>query len=71
VTWQALPSAYYKAIIALIGVPSSGVAGIHSICHNAYSSTLRSYGFKTLVKATTEQGSSSDPVPGESYCRQL
>ena len=71
VTWQKLPSAYYAAVIDLIGVPSTGTAGANSYCSNKYASTLAQYGFKALGKATTAQSTSSDPVPGKSYCRQF
>lgn len=71
VTWQSLPAAYYAAVIDLIGVPSSGKAASTSYCSNAYASTLTDYGFVPLKKATTAQSTSSDPVPGSSYCRQF
>ncbi len=71
VTWQKLPAPYYAAVIDLIGVPSTGTAGANSYCQNTYASTLKTYGFVPLAKATTAQSTSSDPVPGSSYCRQF
>jgi phosphate transport system substrate-binding protein len=71
VTWQKLPALYYDAVIDLIGVPSTGTAGANSYCSDKYKSTLTTYGFVPLAKATTAQSTSSDPVPGSSYCRQF
>jgi phosphate transport system substrate-binding protein len=71
VTWQELPAAYYSATIALIGVPSSGTAAKTSVCDDTYSKDLTTYGFVALKKETTGQSTSSDPVPGSSYCRQF
>jgi ABC-type phosphate transport system substrate-binding protein len=79
VTWQMLPAPYYAAVIDLIGVPISGTPGANSVCapvtpgstSSRYNTTLRSYGFKPLGKNTTAQSTSSDPVPGTSFCRQF
>jgi phosphate transport system substrate-binding protein len=71
VTWQSLPPAYYAATINEIGVPSSGTPSAQSICSNAYTAKLTPYGFIPLTQATTAQSTSSDPVPGVSYCRQF
>ena len=71
VTWQEMPASYYAATIDLIGVPASGVAGSHSYCSNKYAAKLKTWGFKALALATTAQGTSGDPVPGTSYCRQF
>jgi phosphate transport system substrate-binding protein len=71
ITWQSLPAAYYAAVINEIGVPSSGVPSAQSICSNTYHLKLSQYGFVPLAQATTAQSTSSDPVPGISYCRQF
>jgi phosphate transport system substrate-binding protein len=79
VTWQMLPAAYYAAVIDLIGVPASGTPGANSYCAQAsalstsgkYASKLKSWGFVPLKKGVTAQSTSSDPVPGSSYCRQF
>ncbi len=79
VTWQQLPAAYYAAVIDLIGVPSSGTPGSNSYCAKAsatstsgkYASKLKSWGFVPLKLGVTAQSTSSDPVPGSSYCRQF
>jgi ABC-type phosphate transport system substrate-binding protein len=71
VTSQALPAAYYAAVIDLIGVPSTGIAGNHSLCSNIDAAKLTAWGFKPLAQASTAQSTSSDPVPGASFCRQF
>jgi ABC-type phosphate transport system substrate-binding protein len=71
ITWQALPAAYYSAVINEIGVPSSGTPSAQSICSNADKGKISLYGFVPLAQAPTAQSTSSDPVPGVSYCRQF
>jgi hypothetical protein len=71
VTWQELPIAYYAAAIEFMGVPANGVAEPTSLCSNRYATTLSHYGIVTLPLAQTAQATSSDPVPGQSYCRQF
>jgi phosphate transport system substrate-binding protein len=63
-------TAYQAAIIGEVGVPTSG-ATTSGFCGNKYASTIQAFGFKPLGKATTAQSTSSDPVPGKSYCRQF
>ncbi|MBO0727784.1 MAG: hypothetical protein J2P57_00910 [Acidimicrobiaceae bacterium] len=69
--WHKVPAAEYNAAIRLIGVPTSGVAGANSVCSNAYAAQIKRFGFKPLVKAKTGQSTSSNPVPGSSFCRQF
>jgi len=72
VTDQALAtshSAYQAQIIKEVGVPASGVA--KGFCDNKYASEITAYGFVPLALAPTAQSTSSDPVPGTSYCRQF
>jgi phosphate transport system substrate-binding protein len=66
-----LPAAYYTATIDLIGVPSSGVAGAHSICANKDAATIKKYGFKPLPSSITSQSTAfpAAKVPGNSFCR--
>jgi ABC-type phosphate transport system substrate-binding protein len=71
VTWQSLPSAYYAATINEIGVPSSGTASAQSICSNVDARKVKQWGFVPLALNATAQSTSSDPVPGVSYCRQF
>jgi hypothetical protein len=76
VTDQALHTTfptYQKSILAAVGVPTTGVAPSTGYCGNNATivATLKKYGFKSLTKKTTAQTTSSDPVPGSSYCRQF
>jgi len=61
---------YQAAILGQVGVPSSGTATT-GYCGNKYKSTITLFGFKALTLKTTAQSTSSDPVPGSSYCRQF
>jgi ABC-type phosphate transport system substrate-binding protein len=73
VTDQALATSFlsaYDSVLDFVGVPASGTAPSTGICGNHFASTITTYGFKPLTKATTVQGSPTDPVPGSSYCRQ-
>ncbi|MBO0727783.1 MAG: hypothetical protein J2P57_00905 [Acidimicrobiaceae bacterium] len=69
--WHKVPAAEYNAAISLIGVPASGNPGAHSVCSNTYAQQLKRFGFKPLQKAKTGQSTSSNPVPGQSFCRQF
>ncbi len=72
VTDQALAtshSSYQAQILKEVGVPASGTA--KGFCGNKYASTISQYGFVPLALAPTAQSTSSDPVPGTSYCRQF
>jgi phosphate transport system substrate-binding protein len=61
---------YQAAILGEVGVPSSGVS-TSGYCDNKYKSSITLFGFKPLALKTTAQSTSSDPVPGSSYCRQF
>jgi ABC-type phosphate transport system substrate-binding protein len=74
VTDQELATSFlsaYDSVLDFVGVPASGTAPSTGVCGNAFASTITTYGFKPLTKATTVEGSPTDPVPGTSYCRQF